>query len=199
VIELLEEFPPVYLALENVPGFAGSRAHRRLRRVLGSGGFEVRESLLCPTELGIPNRRRRFYLVAGRRPLAPASAAPAAPLKLRDLLDEAPLPDLRVRPGLVSEYRHALDVVEADEPAAVTACFTSAYGRSPVRSGSYLQTPDGLRRFSPREILRLLGYPEESVLPADLSLQSAWRLVGNGLSVPVVRRVLEAIPELGPA
>jgi hypothetical protein len=67
-----------------------------------------------------------------------------------------------------------------------------------VRSGSYLRTPTGLRRFSPNEILRLLGFPETYSLPPDLPLQAAWHLVGNSLSVPAARHVLSAIPELAP-
>ena len=81
--------------------------------------------------------------------------------------------------------------------ASVTACFTSAYGRSPVRSGSYLATAAGIRRFSPAEILRLLGFPADYELPPEMTLRNAWRLVGNSLSVPAVRTVLAAIPELG--
>jgi hypothetical protein len=46
------------------------------------------------------------------------------------------------------------------------------------------------------EILRLLGFPPDFGLPPELSTQVAWRLVGNSLSVPAVRYVLSAIPEL---
>jgi site-specific DNA-cytosine methylase len=69
VLDRLPEVRPRYLALENVPGFAGSRAHARLRDVLEQCGYRVQETTLCPTELGIPNRRRRFYLVASRERL----------------------------------------------------------------------------------------------------------------------------------
>ncbi|MGB7492357.1 MAG: DNA cytosine methyltransferase, partial [Thermoanaerobaculia bacterium] len=59
-----------------------------------------------------------------------------------------------------------------------------------------LRTASGLRRFSPMENLRLLGFPPDFRLPPTLSVQVAWRLVGNSLSVPAVRCVLSAIPEL---
>jgi hypothetical protein len=112
-----------------------------------------------------------------------------------------------VDPELVRRYEGALDVVDPDVPGAVTACFTAAYGRSPVRSGSYLALngPDGpgnpsdqprLRRFSPTEVLRLLGFPAAFTLPPDLPPEKAWPLAGNSLSVPAVRRVLSSLPEL---
>ena len=115
---------------------------------------------------------------------------------LRQYLDPDPDLALFVEPDLVERYRGALDVVDAGDPDAVTSCFTSAYGRSVVRSGSYLATASGIRRFSPDEILRLLGFPASYRLPSDLPRSNAWRLVANSLSIPVVRSILSAIPEL---
>ena len=97
---------------------------------------------------------------------------------------------------MIERYGAALHVVRAEDPDAVTTCFTSAYGRSPVRSGSYLATETGLRRFSPAEILRLLGFSASYRLPADLPLENAWRLVANSLSIVAIRSVLSTVPEL---
>lgn len=199
LIGQLERVLPRYLALENVPGFEGSRTHGRLRDTLEAAGYRVAEHLLCPSELGLPNRRRRFYLVASRdAPLAPLPRPDPAERRLAAYLD--PEPDLAVAPELLSRYRHAVDVVRADDPDAVTACFTAAYGRSPVRSGSFLDPGEGrpVRYLSPSEILRLLGFPESFRLPAALPRARAWRLVGNSLSLPPVRTVLAQIPDLAP-
>ncbi len=199
MLERLAEVRPRYLGLENVCEFRGSRAHARLLEVLAGAGYgAVRERCLCPTQLGVPNRRRRYYLVASRdRLLPPAEAqAPPRPIALREVLDTRWPAELAVEPGLLERYRGALHVVRAEDPAAVTSCFTSAYGRSPVRSGSYLATATGARRFSPAEILRLLAFPASFRLPPELPLGNAWRLVGNSLSVGAVRQVLRAIPEL---
>jgi len=135
---------PRHLALENVPGFQGSQTHTRLRRTLEDAGYRVREWHLCPTGLGLPNRRRRFYLVASRTGFTTSSTCPSEiatpsspPAGLRPYLDPEPEPDLTVASALLERYRHAVDVVDAGDPQAVTATFTAAYGRSPVRSGSY--------------------------------------------------------------
>ncbi len=197
-LERVAEVRPAYLGFENVPGFEGSRGHRRLLATLEGAGYQqVEERILCPTDFGVPNRRRRYYLLASRGALLPLPAPPAAGAELRHYLDPDPDPTLEVDPSVAERYRGALDVVDAGDPAAVTNCFTSAYGRSWVRSGSYLATGSGIRRFSPAEILRLLGFPADYRLPADLRLKNAWRLAGNSLSVPVVRALLSSIPELG--
>ena len=70
---------PRWLWLENVPGFAGSRAHAALLRALDDAGYARAETLLCPSELGWPNRRRRFYLVAARGDAGACSPSPNPP------------------------------------------------------------------------------------------------------------------------
>ena len=239
VVERIASVRPRYVALENVPGFVGSRAHQHLRHALDRSGYSVSETQLCPTELGLPNRRQRFYLVAGLQdrggpglpgsggaglpgsggaglpgsggaglpgsggaglqPCGPLAAWPprSGPLtRVAECLDPAPSPELWCEPALAERYAGALDVVDPGDPLARTACFTSAYGRSHVRSGSYLLTPSGLRRFSPAEILRLLDFPATYRLPAHLPLRTAWSLVGNSVSARAVRWVLTAVPGL---
>ncbi len=197
VLERVAEIRPRYLAFENVPGFVGSRGHRLLLSTLETAGYRsVIERTLCPTDFGVPNRRRRYYLLASRGDLAPPPAPCRAGGELSGYLDPNPDPALEVDGDLLERYRGALHVARADDPRARTHCFTSAYGRSVVKSGSYLATRSGARRFSPAEILRLLGFPESYRLPADLPLKNAWRLVGSSLSIPAVRSLLGAVPEL---
>ncbi len=199
-LDRVAEVRPRYLGFENVPGFEGSRGHQRLRATLDEAGYEsVRECLLCPTELGVPMRRQRYYLVAARGRLLPPGEPRRRDRTLASHLDAEPSPELAVDPEVVERYRGALHVIDPGDPSAVAHCFTSAYGRSPVRSGSYLATETGARRFSPAEILRLLGFPESFRLLPDLGLEGAWRLVGSSLSIDAVRWVLGTIPELGEA
>ena len=194
----IESVRPRFLALENVPGFEGSRTHAALLATLERVGYEVAEALCCPSQLGMPCRRRRYYLVAGREPLAHRAAPAGDRRALASFLDPADQldPTLAVDPSMANAYRRAIDVVDRDDPAAVTACFTAAYGRSPVRSGSYLRDAGRLRRFSPKEIVRLLGFPEDYELPRDLPTARAWPLVGNSLAIPAVRWALSAVPGL---
>lgn len=197
-IEMAAAVRPRYLVLENVAGFETSRARAWVRSTLARAGYDVRETLLCPTELGAPNRRLRFYLVAGLDALASWPARTGRPTPLANVLDPAPAADLWCDPALAARYAGALHIVDPGQPRACAACFTSAYGRSPVRSGSYLATPAGLRRFSPLEILRLLDFPAGFRLPDGLSLAAGWRLAGNSVSVRAVRWVLRAVPGLLP-
>lgn len=206
-MERLATIRPTYLALENVPAFRGSRVHRRLLDTLDGTGYAHRhEILLCPSQLGMPNRRLRYYLVAGLEPLDPliepttssTKPTPRTPTSspLATLIDRTPDPDLIVDADLQRRYEDAFHIVDADDPQAETRTFTSAYGRSPVRSGSYLRQEGQVRYFAPREILRLLGFPKDFQLPTSLTRRKAWQLVGNSLSLPAVRTILASVPGL---
>lgn len=205
ILELLSRIPddllPRHLALENVAGFVGSEAHGRLTEQLATRGFTLRERLLCLTELGIPSRRPRYYLAASREPLR--VEAPLTPLSRRPLsayLDpriEEEIPDDLLLPADVLErFGKGLPILDPADPAAVTTCFTSGYGRSLSGSGSYLRCVEGVRRFAPEEIARLLHFPPGFHFPVGLSQRKRWQLVGNSLSVAAVREVLRAFPAL---
>jgi site-specific DNA-cytosine methylase len=248
LLDLLEEQVPDVLVLENVPPFGESRARARLTSILARHGLFVREQVICPTLLGIPNRRARYYLCASRLPfptdevahiaevadLGPGQGecsprpsrgsagrltpgyvrfAPAGgsrspivsrPAHLRPssfaeawedkstiaLLDAHPGEDLYLDPSQLSEYRHVLDI---RQPGDVLACFGASYGHARSRAGSYLATEEGVRRFSPEEVVRILGFPRTFRFPENLSRQICWRLAGNSMSVPAIRHVLSWI------
>lgn len=191
LIKHIDEIRPPHIALENVPDFVDSDAHELLRETLLRAGYEVREWLLCPSELGVPNRRRRFYLLASLEGLRPEKPLPQFSRPLYDFIDQEAHKDplLRLDEAVYSAYHHALHIIGPGDYNAVTNCFTSAYGRSHVRSGSYLSLGQGYRRFAPREILRLLGFPPGYDLP-PLPPRRAWPLVGNSLSLFCVKHVL---------
>lgn len=84
------ETKPRYLLIENVKCFAESQMHARIVDVLQAHGYSVRDLLLSPTQLGIPNQRTRSFLLARRAPLVfrmePAEH-PALPHDLGEQLD----------------------------------------------------------------------------------------------------------------
>jgi DNA (cytosine-5)-methyltransferase 1 len=200
LIELVETLRPASIAIENVPGFMGSGAHQRLRAILDRGGWEIEEVVLCPTELGIPNRRPRWYLVASRSGLAATTPEPPVqPRPLASFLDSADDPTLLVPAEVAARFRAAMRVVDRQDQHAVAPTFTSGYATSPVQAGGFLATPAGPRRFSPAEVLRLLGFPSSFSFPTGLSRQTCWRLAGNSLSIPAVRNRLARLGVRPPA
>uniref|UniRef100_A0A915PSP0 Uncharacterized protein n=1 Tax=Setaria digitata TaxID=48799 RepID=A0A915PSP0_9BILA len=56
--------PPRYIILENVCGFEMSEAHHLLKETLMKSSYYFEEYIISPTEIGIPNSRPRYYLLA---------------------------------------------------------------------------------------------------------------------------------------
>ncbi len=182
LMEILDTAPPERLLLENVEGFLGSDAHGMLGARLARHAFHTQEYRLCPTQFGIPNQRPRVFVLASKKPLprcAPPALEPGPIAPFLDPEEDAALyldaDTLRHKPGL--------DLVRAEDRR--TACFIGGYGVRFVGSGSFLVTERGIRRFSPSEVARFLGLPETFRFPEDLSPEKRYKLLGNGLSIPV--------------
>lgn len=201
LVRILSVFPeipenqlPTCLALENVAGFARSQARERLIEQLLARKYEVREQLLCPTELGIPSRRPRYYLVASRLGLEPPRSVPHHPRPLSGFLNpalnDAPPSELLVPVDVVNRFGEGFRILDPLDPAAYTTCFTAGYGKSLMHAGSYLRCRKGVRRFAPEEIAGLLGFPATFRFPEALPLRKRWSLLGNSLSVFAVHNVM---------
>ena len=183
LMDLFDLAPPERLVLENVPGFLGSQAHDLLRERCRRHGLHHLDLEACPSRFGLPNLRLRVFVVASRRPLIPRPLPdlPAAPVG--DFLDAVEDASLYLPPATLARHLLGMDLVEAHDVS--TTCFIGGYGRRFVSSGSFLRTAKGVRRFSPAEVARLHGLPEGFHFPASVPLETRYKLLGNGLSIPV--------------
>jgi len=191
LMAILPLAPPEHLVLENVPGFLGSDAHDLLRSTLERLGFACIALELCPTQFGIPNQRPRMYVLASRRPLAPADSPLVMPGSIAPYLDEPEDPSLYLDPETLAKHKPGLDLVTKEDHR--TACFIGGYGQRFVGSGSFLRTERGIRRFSITEIARFMGLPPTFHFPEAISLEQRYKLLGNGLSLPVARWVVRQL------
>lgn len=191
LMAILPEAPPKHLVLENVAGFLGSDAHDLLRSTLGRLGFHWTTFELCPTRFGIPNQRPRVYLLASRRPLEAPDPPEIVPGSIEPFLDEEEDPSLYLPPEILAKHKPGLDLVTRREHR--TACFIGGYGQRLVGSGSFLKTERGVRRFSTAEVARFLGLPTVFRFPPEVRREARYKLLGNGLSLPVARWVMRQL------
>jgi site-specific DNA-cytosine methylase len=196
LVSAIEKIRPIHVALENVIGFENSKTHDILVASLDRAGYSFSSTELSSSDFGLPNLRPRFFLAASRATQPKLELEPptfSARKTVADFLDsDVELSrwgkSLFVDPKQIVRYADAINVVRPDSD--FTRCFTSAYGRSIVRSGSYLETEHGFRRFSPTEQCRLLGFPRDFQFPSDMSALQLWKLIGNTVSIPCARHVL---------
>ena len=79
IIRLVDELHPRWIVLENVPGLLSSEGGRDMGIVLGAlgdSGYGVAYRVLDAQHFGVPQRRRRVFIVAGRRTGAADSSGP---------------------------------------------------------------------------------------------------------------------------
>ncbi|CAG8503526.1 4915_t:CDS:2 [Ambispora leptoticha] len=69
LIELLPQLrePPRYIFLENVVNFEKSQSREKLVCQLIRMNYEIRECILSPLQFGMPNDRKRYYLMAHKK------------------------------------------------------------------------------------------------------------------------------------
>lgn len=190
---------PHTMLVENVLGFRTSQVELVLYEKLQETGYHLRAFDLCPTDFGVPMRRPRHYVIAVRNGGDAGAVNIHAPDMMRQplsaLLDSHFDDELLLPPDTVQRYSQGFDIVDPAAPDAELICFTKNYARCMKSSGSILQTPRGLRRVSPKEILRLLGFPEEFAFPKTVDLETQWRLVGNSVDVRAIRFILNQVAQ----
>jgi DNA (cytosine-5)-methyltransferase 1/tRNA (cytosine38-C5)-methyltransferase len=191
LMAILPLAPPSYLVLENVPGFLGSDAYDLLVMILRQLSFQWREYRLCPTQFGFPNQRPRVFLVASRQSMKALVPPELQPGPIATYLDEEVDPGLYLDAPTLAKHKPGLDLVTQYERR--TACFIGGYGQRYVGSGSFLQTPRGIRRFSPKEVARFMGLPSSFRFPEELGLAQRYKLLGNSLNLAVARWVVQTL------
>jgi len=220
-----------YLLLENVYGFEKSQARELVISRLTDAGFEFQEFLLCPRQIGVPNSRLRYYLLAKREHHAKWSFEKSQEIlenfnslsvnlkemnnlntskrSLEEYLDdrEELNEEVIVPDKVLAKHSRVLDIVRKD--SMVSCCFTAGYTRYCEGTGSVLQGAGTvedldrvyrdleekglevlkelkLRYFSPNEVSKLLGFPDDFDFPNEVSMRQQYKALGNSLNVHVV-------------
>jgi DNA (cytosine-5)-methyltransferase 1 len=113
VVRFVELFEPSFVLIENVPAIR----HDRLRSIatarieLTRLGYQTTEGVLDASELGVPQRRRRYFLFASRKNVhALADVVPALSMDERTL--RWAIEDLRAKKG-----REAFDTASVPTPS----------------------------------------------------------------------------------
>lgn len=198
VAEFNKRSPVSFFAFENVPGLLKERHRERLRGIhdaLSEAGFEVHQVLLNASAFGVAQNRPRLILVGFSRTLYPGLkwAQPEAetpiPIPVREVILGLPEPAFWTRDldrtGIPYHPNHWCMTPKSKNfttPGALVP--GTARGRSfrtldwsqPSPTVAYGNRevhvhPDGKRRLSVYEALRLQGFPEDYELTGSLSDQ----------------------------
>ena len=191
---------PKAVIIENVRQFKTNSDGKPFRCVvatLEALGYEVRWKILNALHFGLPQKRERILIVAliGGQDFAwPDESRPMKPLS--EILE-----------ANVDKRYFVSDVIRASRLAKHTAAVKPAIWHE-NRAGNVSSHPfscalragasynyllvDGVRRLTPREMLRLQGFPDEFRIPVQTAAV-ARKLTGNAVPPPLVQPVIERV------
>lgn len=188
ILNAISRNPPLHIGVENVEGFKNSSGRDLLVKTLKNIGYNISETLLCPSELGIPNRRMRYYLGASLKPLKPIQKSFISK-ELQEFIDEPTEPFL-IPKNTLEKFKNGFRIIIPEDKGAYTTCFTSSYSKSWMHSGAYLTCKEGIRLFEPNEIASLMGFNNKFIFPNELTKRQSYKLIGNSLSVYALKAIL---------
>ena len=199
IARIIHEKRPRAFVLENVKLLVGHNRGRTLKRilqVLEELGYFVDFRVLNALSFGVPQKRERVFILGFQRALEfpwPEGRKSIQPLESI----------LEVRPPR-SAFA-SLAIRESRKRAHTPTCHPSIWHENKsghissypyscaLRAGAsynYLLV-NGERRLTPREMLRLQGFPDSYKIVCTPS--QSRKQAGNSVAVPVVQAVLEAV------
>ena len=196
--ETIEAKEPAAILLENVRQLSTHNKGRTLTRiieVLNELGYRTDWRLLNALDFGLAQKRERTFIVGFLDHTVPFDwpTPPGEPPPLTTIL-ESSVPDryfaserIRRKRQLRHQSEYELAIWHENKGGNVSSHPFSCALRAGA-SYNYLLV-NGERRLTPREMLRLQGFPEWFELPG--SYQQIRKQTGNAVPAPVAKAVLE--------
>ena len=196
IARILKEKQPPYFVLENVKMLAGDNKGKTLTRIitiLRSLGYTVDWRVLNALKFGLPQKRERV-LIVGRKTAVPyewpKGDLPMTPLS--EILEKSVPQEFyvseRIRKSRLAEHKAVCKpAIWHENKAGNVSSHPYSCALRAGASYNYLLV-DGTRRMTPRELLRLQGFPESFKIVCPVS--ETRTQVGNAVPVPLVEAVL---------
>jgi DNA (cytosine-5)-methyltransferase 1 len=213
VVRFAKVLKPRWIVIENVTSMRHWSAYPRLKRALEKEGYKLREEVLNAADFGVPQRRRRLYLLCDRKSLPkklPIRKKPHMPVsRVINMNGEYPLTPLRTKNRAAATLERA---ERAFKSIGKLRPFLLVYYGSDKAGGwqpvsETLRTITTIDRFAlvrkQREghAMRMLQVPELKKamgMPQRFSLGERTRrqkihLVGNAVCPPVMRAIVRSL------
>ena len=193
---------PKALVLENVRQFATNSNGRALNAVLVSLrdlGYSCQWKVLNALDFGLPQKRERVIMVGLLRPGVMDLFEWPKPVQdykpLADLLEKNParkhFASERIQKKRLSRHTPKTSpAIWHENKGGNVSSYPFSCALRANASHNYLLV-DGKRRLTPREQLRLQGFPESfEVIGSDSQIR---KQVGNAVPIPMIKSVVEGV------
>lgn len=203
VLRILKEKQPKMFLLENVKGLLtndNGETFRIILENLNDLGYSVFHEVMDAQDYGLPQRRERILIVGFHPSLGIDSFTfPKGNTEIRvpinSILEHGPK-GYSISKHLQENYLFKKDdgkpqVVDFDSTIQVNTLVAS-YHKIQRLTGTFVKDGEtGLRLFSELELKRLMGFPEDFIVP--VSRTQMYRQFGNSVAVPMIKAVADAM------
>lgn len=205
VLRILKKKQPQMFLLENVKGLLTNDHGNTFRVILThleDLGYSVFYKVLDAQNFGLPQRRERVVIVGFHPSLNVTSFAfPSGNTKLRvpinSILEHNPS-GYSISKHLQVNYLFKKDdgkpqIIDFNSINQVNTLVAS-YHKIQRLTGTFIKDGStGLRLFSELEVKRLMGFPDDFIIP--VSRTQMYRQFGNSVAVPMIKAVADAMKE----
>ena len=200
IIRIIETRKTPVLFLENVPGLINHDDGNTLQVIietLQDMGYKVQHTVLDASHFGIPQKRKRFYLVAFLDHNVQFEF-PKPPMLSKDIGEvlETGVTGYSISEHLQKSYLFKKDdgkpaLVDKESTGAIKT-LVSTYHKIQRLTGTFVKDGEtGIRLLTTNECKAIMGFPEHFAIP--VSRTQMYRQMGNSVVVPVVTKIAEQI------
>jgi len=216
VIRFTKEFIPKWVVIENVIQMRSWDRHRELVDKLQKLGYYVREEILNAQDFGVPQSRRRLFLLCSqigeigrvkkqKKELKPAYSV----IDMNGNYSYTPLYSPKRAVATIQRAERAISSLGTEEPFLIVYYGTDGSGGwqpidRPLRTVTTIDrfafvkpTNSGymMRMLQPEELKVAMGFPETYRLEVGTRREKV-KLMGNAVCPPVMKSIVRAISKV---
>ena len=216
ITRIIDQKRPKIVFLENVPNLIehdNGKTFLVIYNSLAQFGYSVFYRVMAANEYGnLPQIRRRIYIIAVRGDLSDQNYLHPEPIELTRTSAHIIHRDKKqndiyyyngtgLYPHLMEHMRDRSAIYRITDNEVrwtknkmcptLTANMGTFPDRVPVVWDGY-----GIRKLTLRECLDFQGFPPDFYFPNSITIDDAYKQIGNSVCVPVIRRIAENIKKL---
>jgi DNA (cytosine-5)-methyltransferase 1 len=214
LLRFAEELKPRWVVVENVIHMKGWQGYSPLLDELRRLGYFVRTEVLDASRFGVPQIRKRLFILADRQRIPPKiPRRPGRPPCAKSILDpegtwnSTPLRSNRRAPATIERAERAIAELGKQKPFLIVYYGSDGAGGwqpmdRPLRTITTLDrfglvTWDGktemLRMLQVPELTRAMGFGDDFVLDPVRQRRDRVRILGNGVAPPVMQAIVKTL------
>ncbi len=204
IVRILKVKKPRVVFLENVPGIINHDGGNTLQVIVDSLqelGYVVYQKVLDAQDFGVPQQRKRFYLVAVTNPNKKFNFPRVC--KNKEKVDIGPFIEKNIEKYSISKHLQESYLFKVDDgkpdiidqtTTGVVKTLLSSYHKIQRLTGTFVRDGEtGIRLLSKKECLSIMGFPADFVIP--VSRTQMYRQLGNSVVIPVIDAIASQIAQ----